>query len=321
MPIIKPRSLAAIAFGAALLIAPSVAIGGADERGRTAVRAGTSIFPDRLHVGATTAAAKQALYGGSTRDFDPIVLRADATGAKLKSAAFTFTVKCASGNALPVSLNVPVKPAPSGNSVPTGVLLAEQNAKGRFKTSLLAPISATPPYAVALTVLFEGKLARKGASGTLTGALAVVNSETGTLVETCIMGPVKWTAKHAPGRVYAGVSAANMPVVLAVNAKRTKVTELRFGWYTADCTPAGNFIRFGDALSNLRLRKGKFDDAFAQDFPRDDGGTNRYEYDLNGKVSRTKASGSIAINYTETNPDGSQLVCRVPETNWKAASR
>jgi hypothetical protein len=321
MPIIKPRSLAAIALGAALLIAPSVAIGGADERGHIAVRAGISGSPDRLHIGATTAAAKQTLYGGSTRDDEPIVLRADARGAKLKSAAFTFTVACPSGNALPVSLNVPVRPDPPGAGSPVGVLVAERNSRGRFKTSLLAPISAKPPYALTLSVLFEGKLKKKSASGTLTGGLAVSNSQTGAPIETCGMGPVKWTAKHAPGRVFAGVTGMDMPVVLAVNAKRTKITELRFGWYTTDCTPAGSFVRFGDLLNDFRLRKGKFDDAFADDFRRDDGGTNRFEYDLNGKVSRTKASGAFAINYTETNPDGSELVCRVPATNWKAASR
>jgi hypothetical protein len=272
------------------------------------------------HAASSSAAAAGKLYGGTTNSDEPVVLRADRKGVKLKSAAFTFSVDCPSGRTFPISGDVGVRPAPSGNEIPTGVLLAKANKRGRFKTSLIAPLTGSTSIAPILSMFFNGKLKKGTARGTLWADVTVSDPATGQLIEDCGLDQMRWKAVHAPGRVFAGTSQQGMPVVLTANAKHTKVTKLRFGWQTNDCTPPG-FIRLGDWINNFHVDRGTFGDAFGQDFPLNGGGTAHYDYVISGRLHKRKASGSFAVTYTETAPSGAKATCRLPTTNWNAASR
>jgi hypothetical protein len=274
-----------------------------------------------LPTAPAAAAPKSTSYGGATRDGDPIVLAADAKALKLKSAGGAFTVRCPSGSGFPIAGALRVRPAPSGDAIPIGQLLAERNAGGRFKATMLAEVPVAEPNTAMLTITIEGRMNPRTASGTLTAGVAISNMQTGELVEACTLGPVKWTATHAPGRVFTGQTTRSEPVIAVVNAKRTMVTLFRFAWLADDCTPEGAFFQSGDSLTNLPLRRGRFGDSFSQRYALDDGGSIRVDYDVAIKVSRSKASGSVQVVITETAADGSETVCRAPKTTWKATSR
>jgi hypothetical protein len=277
-----------------------------------------------LFVALVVAPAASAAtdYGGSTRDGDPFVLTADDKGAKLRAAGFTFTVDCPTMGSVAVIAAPDVVPALPGDvdAMPTGVLVANRNARGRFETLMVDQLGIPAPLSATLSVSIDGRLKARSSRGTMIAVIAITDTQTGELVETCTMGPVRWTVRHAPGRVFAGTTSQGQPVVAVANAKRTVVTQLRFGWFTDDCTPGDGFVRLGDALSDFPLRRGAFADRFSQEYALEDGGLVQWDYDVRIRVSRTLATGSFSVVQTHVGA-GVETVCRVPRTRWTARSR
>src|SRR4051794_8697140 len=80
----------------------------------------------------TTAHAADAVYGGTTKDGDAIVVKADKDGTELRSLVISWAADCAngmrySGNAV----LTPTKPVP-GFSPGGSDLLISRNAMGKF---------------------------------------------------------------------------------------------------------------------------------------------------------------------------------------------
>jgi len=316
----QTRLLAAVGVVISCAAVPAAAAAAVPVSASAAVFGAGGIEPAPV-AAASPGSGRQAVYGGKTRGEDPMVLWANAKGSEVTGATFTFTVRCPSGDSWPVYGDLAVRPAPKGMAIPLGVFLEQVNTARRFRLSLLADLRAGDPYGALLTMTLNGTRGARKASGTLDATVTITNTQTMELVEVCEPAPVKWTAERAPGRVFGGTTAQHEPVVVKLNAKRSKVSELRLGWYTNDCTDPNQFMNYGDALYDFRLRGRRFGDAFSQDFPRDDGGSNRWEYDISGKVAKTRASGSFAASVTYNEPGGSQVTCRLPATRWSAVSR
>jgi len=65
--------------------------------------------------------------------------------------------------------------------------------------------------------------------------------------------------------------------------------------------------------------RGRFGDAFDQSYTPDGGGEGKASYDITGRVARTRASGSVRVNVTETDPAGAvTMACDSGTIPWEA---
>jgi hypothetical protein len=76
----------------------------------------------------------------------------------------------------------------------------------------------------------------------------------------------------------------------------------------------------GDHVGNFPIRVGGgFGASFDTDpFTETDGTTSQFHYEVNGSVSRTVASGTLAATFTQKDPSGATTTCAMPAEQWKA---
>lgn len=316
----RVRSLlraAGLAFTATLVAAGSAVAGPPPTLQAQHLRGAT------LRIGtasATASANRQRTYGGTVAGADPISLRGDATGKRLAAAAFTATVRCADGTAFPVQVAAPVKPAPARGPGRSGVLLAKRNAGGRFATSLHAGTDLGNGVTALLSIDYAGKLAATSAAGTLRVSILLMTlTADGARSQVCGGSSRTWKAARAPGRIYAGTTTQAGPVVLTLNRARTSVQDFRIGWFTDDCTPQGTFMRISDEATKFPVKGGAFGDSWTETIDGS-GGPVKVDRVLDGKLTRTAASGHFAVQVSGTQADGSPATCTLPSTRWTAAS-
>jgi hypothetical protein len=127
-------------------------------------------------------------------------------------------------------------------------------------------------------------------------------------------------ATRSPGRVFGGSSSQEEPVVVRVDAKRKRVSDMLAGWQSSTCAPDG-FLRFGERFTDFPLHAGGFSGSWDESYPRDGGGTMKYAYALTGKVKRTSASGTPHVGVTGTDAAGATtLTCDSGSVTWKAVT-
>src|SRR5918994_5693874 len=128
-------------------------------------------------VAPTTALAADAVYGGSSRDTDAIVLKSDAKSTTLRSIVISWRATCDDGSWIPRGGTLtPAKPEPGFEPDPSE-LLVSQNAKGRFKGTQLSTRDFGD-VAAGITVDIQGKLKPDRASGTVKVNVAIVDNAT-----------------------------------------------------------------------------------------------------------------------------------------------
>lgn len=268
---------------------------------------------------APSAFAAGSVFGGSTNDGDPIVLNGDGAAKQLKSAVIAAEAKCDNGMYWPLSVKVtPAKPSPGFD--PGGRdLVVSRNAKGKFDGVVLGGADLGDAFGVVTTKL-GGKLKARKASGTISVDVSIIDKASNQQTASCQTGSVKWAATRSPGRVYGGSSSQEEPIVLRLDAKRKKVSDILAGWESATCTP-DNFLRFADRFTNFPLHAGSFGDAFDQTYDGPDGGKRTYAYAIDGKVGRRSAKGTLHVGVTGTDAAGATtLSCDTGSVSWKAAT-
>ena len=126
---------------------------------------------------------------------------------------------------------------------------------------------------------------------------------TGVQVATCDIA-TPFNAKSSPGRVYAGASSQNGPVVITLPATRHKVGHFRIGWQS-ECESTAEFQVADDQLNFPIGANRRFGDEYnAQPYTTDAGGKGVDHYDIHGKVSPTRISGRFHVTTKETNAEG-----------------
>ena len=271
-----------------------------------------------LTLTAPAYAAAGAVYGGSTNAHEPIVLRADRAGQRLRSAVMSWEAKCDHGATFPFAAELPVVTLTPGFSGGAFELAMSRNAKGRFSGAQRASFQLDSGTAT-VAVMFAGRLRAGSASGTLSADVVVLD-ESGNEVDSCRTGATKWNASRSPGRLFAGKTSQDEPIVVRLDAGRRNVKNVLVGWQTASCRPEG-FARFGESLTNFPLRAGRFGDALASSYDEPGGGTQRYTMELAGKVTRRSASGTLRATITVTDAAGATtLSCDSGGVTWKTAT-
>jgi hypothetical protein len=269
-----------------------------------------------LLVAAPSALAAGSVYGGSTNAPEPIVLVGDRAAKKLQSAVIAVEAECADGRSFPVAIRLK---AVKGDQLDARDLAVTRNAKGRFAGKHEITYDVGDALGVATTTL-SGKLKAKRASGKLRLDVSIVDRQTNNETQSCHSGTVKWSATRSPGRVYGGSSSQEEPVVVRLDAKRKRVSEILAGWESSSCTPDG-FMRFGERFTNFPLHAGGFSDAFEQTFPRDTGGQMKFAYSVTGKVTRKSVKGTLHVGATGTDAAGATTVtCDSGNVTWKSTT-
>jgi hypothetical protein len=266
------------------------------------------------------ALAGDAVYGGSTSAGAAIVIHADKKAKKLRSAVVSWKAACDDGRRFPVAVELEAVKAEAGFVPGFRELGTARNGKGRFAGIQLGGLDLGDSFA-ALKASYSGNLSEKRASGKLDATITVVDRASQATVATCRTGSVRYSATRSPGRVFAGSTSQDHPIVVRLDAKRRKVANLLFGWESSTCTPEDVYINADEGFSDFPLSGGRFGDAFDMGYTPDEGGEGKVSFDITGRVARTRASGSLRVNLTETDPAGTvTTACDSGIVPWDAVS-
>lgn len=266
---------------------------------------------------ASPAFAGGAVYGGSTSKGAPIVINADKKAKALRSAVVSWSAECSDGTRFPVAVPLKAVAAEPGFSPAFRELATSRNGKGRFAGTQLGGFR-NGELTGAMVANYSGKLSAKRASGTLTATITIKDGS-GAEIASCRTGSVTWSATRSPGRVYAGTTAQDHPVVVRLDAKRRTVADLLFGWESGTCKPDDLSLSVNEDFGGFPLQGGHFGDAFDQQFDPGDGGQGKVSYDITGRVAKTRASGSVHVNMVQTDASGATTAaCDSGAVSWSA---
>jgi hypothetical protein len=273
-----------------------------------------------VQAAAPCAQAADAVFGGTTRSADPIVLKADPKTTELRSIAISWRAGCSDGKGFPNAQELLPVAAVAGFSPGPNDLLVSRNAKGRFQGTQLGSIDLGE--AVAATVVdVAGKLKPGRATGTISADVTILDKTTGAEITSCQTGKQSFDATRTPGVIYGGRTSQGEPLVVRLNAKRTRVSDMITVW-RAPCTPSGGYFRVPDHFVNFSLKKtGAFGNPFVDDTPIDAGGKRHWDYSISGRVSKTKAKGALQVKVADSDAAGVATdACDTGAVTWKVAT-
>jgi hypothetical protein len=288
------------------------------------VRRGGTLAVTVLVIATPPAGAATAVYGGTTslgrNPQEAFVLRSDAKANKVRSVVLSWQAECTDGGTLPYSSQLPVSTGTPGFGDPEDTLVAKRNAKGRLAGRATSSGTLSDGSSLTVETSLTGRISKRTGKGTMS-ATAVISPPGGAPQITCAQSGIRWVASRNPGRIYGGATAQSEPVVVRLNAARTVIADLIFGWDSIKCTP-DSFFRLGDWLNTFEVRGGRFGDAFEQRYKRDDGGESIYTYDIAGTVSKRTASGRFSVNWNRTFTDGTtpNRSCETGTVTWRATT-
>lgn len=286
----------------------------------SALLAATLAFP-AMSGGAVKNRPFRVLYGGTTSQDNPFVLKL-AKGAKTVDRANVYVDgTCPDGNAISFWATLRFEVDTPAALAPGLHIVAEDRV--RKSGSFSASGSGTEGFGTAIGAIahtITGKVRRNGsASGTYRAKILLRDQATGAEIQTCDTGAVGWTGRSSRGRVYAGQTSQGLPMVIELDKARRTVDQVRFGWL-GPCTPSGSFY-IGDRISDFAITDRKFNDSFQQTFDAGGGEKVAVDYALDGRLGKSKASGSVSVKFTRTDAAGAVTrACDSGTVDWSLPS-
>jgi len=265
--------------------------------------------------------ATGTVYGGYTSQDDPFAVKLTADRKRLSSLLLYIEGKCDDGHT--ITYAEPAKFAPqappfvgAGDNVLVGGRLSPT---GTFKSTGIANESYGDVVG-SIKETVKGRIRRGRASGTYSATIDVVNKQTNANVTSCRTGVLRFLATSSPGRVFAGLTSQNNPVVVELNATRRKIDKLRIGWDTS-CASGGGYT-VGDRFSDFAVREtGAFGDSWSSDYPQQDGKKMSMAFAVQGKIARGKTSGTLSVKESDTDAGGATTdTCDTGAITWSARS-
>ena len=220
------------------------------------------LLPLALVIGALFASAADAraagptVYGGAFGpDSTPLALEL-APRASLGAIGRLIAgveVPCAGKEG---TLTIPVdERIVDPFNIPAGAfLLGEWDGSRRFSAEGYRSVEFDDDTFGETRHLLAGRVRGDTVRGTL--ALSVdLHDAAGNPVGTCDTGRMHWTARSAPGRIYAGATSDDQAVVIRLDRARRRVTRADIGQWQA-CREGGGFL--GHNFFDGPLRAGRF---------------------------------------------------------------
>lgn len=290
-----------------------------------------SIRPGRVAIAAAAMAAltlalpsmahaKRAVFGGSTKARESIVLTADARMKRLKSAVIAWEAACDDGRRFRTATSLTAVAPTPGFDASGRELLMSRNGRGRFAGAQFVGYDLGDLEA-AVTVHLAGRFRAAEASGTLSAEVTIYDKASGATAGACKSETVGWEAARGPGRIYGGKTSQDEPVVVRVDAGRKRVSDVLTGWATTSCTPEDHFFTIGERYAGFRLAGGQFGHSWGEAYNRDGGGTMHFAYALAGRVGSRSAHGSLRVTITGVDAAGAtDVTCDTGRLTWTAVS-
>jgi hypothetical protein len=269
---------------------------------------------------APAAAAPAAIYGGHTAQHAPIALRVSADGRTLQQLLVHVHFACDDGESASwagAASFTTFKP-PTISLGENAFSPARVSRRGSFRATGLAMESYGDHFG-AIRETIRGTVRRGVARGTYSATLDITDAG-GAKAISCRTGTLRWEARSAPGRTYAGLTSSGRPVVAQRSRDGRRIDSLWMSW-GAPCQKGGGFS-IGEEFVRFPLSGGgRFGNPFSDDYKLDDGGTRTYAYELEGKVGASRASGTLRVLVTEKDAAGATTdSCDTTLQRWTARS-
>jgi hypothetical protein len=273
-------------------------------------------------VVAPAAAASDTVLGGHTSDDAPVSLRVAAHGRTLTGMAIQVGFRCDAGydaswsGVASFHAFRPATVRPGENVFAP----ARISRRGTFRATGEAVSTYGEDAVGTITEKLHGSIRRGVAHGTYTATLVMANKDTGATITTCRSSTLRWEARSAPGRVYAGLTSSGEPLVIERSRDRRRVSVVWMAW-TAPCASGGAF-EVGEGLTNFTLaRSGHFGSSWNDETKQADGGSTVLAYALDGTLGASRAFGTFAVKVTQTDGGGAVTEsCESTMVHWTARS-
>ncbi|HEX8207133.1 MAG TPA: hypothetical protein VF587_13815 [Solirubrobacteraceae bacterium] len=257
----------------------------------------------------STASAALRSYGGETKDEQPIVLSFNTRTGKLDRVVVMFSSTCKSGKGYSFGTRL----TRVGGRVPLEV---KMRRGGRFTATSAAAEELGEGRVAGTGVILRGRVRGRSVTGTIEAATVIGLPDSEEPEDTCTYSRKSFSAINARGRVLTGETSQGLPVVMQLDARARNVRVLDIGW-NAGCEPPG-FIQIPDELLRFRIRGGQFGDDFDYTTRLDDGTERVFTYQLKGRASRRRASGTLDV-VMEDKGGSAPGTCRTGPVTWRAS--
>jgi hypothetical protein len=274
-----------------------------------------------LTAAAPAAAAPASVYGGHTAQDAPIALRVAGSRRALTQLLVHVRAACDDGNGATWSGAASFAAfAPPTIDVGENVFSpARLSRRGAFRAKGVAT-DAYGEMIGKVTETIRGTIRRGAAHGTFSATIEIVDPATGAKVTSCRSGTLRWAARSAPGRVYAGLTSDRRPIVVQRSRSGRKIDSLWVSW-SAPCRNVGGF-NVAEELVNFPVSgRGRFGDTFTDDVKPAEGGTRAFAYLVDGRAGGSRVAGSLRVEVTDKDAAGTITdSCDTTLLSWSARS-
>jgi hypothetical protein len=275
-------------------------------------------------AGSTASAEAGRIYGGQPTSFeDPshLVLGLSDDGTGLETVVVHLDLRCSARSRLPRRYPVSLSLRNLG-TIPAALprrryVLAAGPAQGdRVTAEIRGNAFLTATNGAAVGGRFSAQITARATASRLSGTvrarqdLRVIRN--GRRLGACTLTD-RWHADRRPGRLFAGHSSQDEPVVFELSRDRTSIDHGHVGWY-ASCRPSGSYWEPHEEFGLTSFLLGA-DRRFAGGFRFDDG-RQAFDYRLSGRVGPASMSGSLRVAVRERAPRPSR--CTGGTITWSA---
>jgi hypothetical protein len=270
---------------------------------------------------APAAAAPESIYGGHTAQDAPIALRVAGSGRALRQLLVHVSTTCEDGNNASWSGAARFAAfAPPTVEVGDNVFSpARLSRRGAFRATGVA----TDAYGDMIGKVAEtirGTVRRGVAHGTFSATIDILDPATGAKVTSCRSGTLRWAARSAPGRVYAGLTSDRRPIVVQRSRSGRKVSSVWVSW-SAPCRNGGGFGVAEELVDFPVAGGGRFGDTFTDEVKPAEGGTRAFDYRLEGRAGAARVAGTFRVEVTDSDAAGATTdTCDTTLLSWSARS-
>lgn len=270
-------------------------------------RVGVALAACMFATPGVASAAPVGVFASTDQSSSPanVVLTMDMSGRRLRSVVLAVDARCDGGGRTRASESLVV-----GRD-----LRMRRNSLGRF-TGVAQARGPQGDGSVRVIYRVSGRVENRGraASGRLS-ASATWFDATGRRTQLCRRRAVRWTARRDPGRLFAGATSHDEPVVLWRPPGASWVT-LDFRWHTQSCSDGSDRIP-GSGLGYIVVKHGRLRESTTVWQPLEgDGGDAFLRTTLVGTVGKVQGHGSYRAALTLTDREGSSITCESGPVSW-----
>lgn len=236
-------------------------------------------------IAAAAAPHRGVTYAGLTSRHDPIVFKLSRDGKHVVKVVKVWDARCSAGGSIRL-----------GNSVRMSLRIDKD---GHFAASSSGGVTVGEGRTWFLDQRFKAKVRDRALSGSWHIDLRRYDA-TGTVADQCTTS-FTFETTAAKGRIYGGVTSQDLPVLIRVAPRGTRVRHVDFAW-EADCT-SGAFLQLTDRESDFKIAHDRFGD-FRSFGTVSDNEKLRLAHTVRGTLRGADVKGRLGVRFTVRDMSG-----------------